>query len=1108
MDSIWQLDSLDWSTEELLDPSRDPTFSLFFDKTHPLTHSTSEVDPDNTDLIVPDPDSTEDVASVPSPTPSADTTTADMLRTTLEHWLKQSLASSLSDLASLYVAGHPLCSIPPEVAPLVSVNVLYHVYEQYGCLPARISSIDYDTPLPTYLIELPSASSFLTLRVAVSWPTLKHRTAISQYRLAAGNLSIQAALSYEQPMFTNVKSYLCNNLQLRRMGLADSSPVHQQDTCAPAKDLIPAPFDIWPSAIYSSTPSDKITSGDAELNRRAWPAIRCIKLQDQFTPSNTSERTKEPSNNVPLFLTQRETDSGEGLERFEPTLLMKRFKKWRGEVQDEQHLPDDLDADLGALDLEEDLRLLEEEGEFLFRNEMDVEDYKGLCPKHDLRRMLKAASGEDAAADNIMEQFLRMEHDDVPTTPTTCDDQEALFDGIGTGGMLLAGQGSVIDLSRVVGWTALNADVLSSTTMESVRAMVDPDFVLEQDLAGSSGKVDRGTLKQIWPRLKRDQQVRLLGQLARMLVVVWDNFNILDDDPRDDPTTQQGLAPGKVDASTDDYEEIHRQTRPDVAGPWVRQDPVEQIETVSISVRQSAEERLRLLEDEFMNRSFLDAVHEAARPVQSQSDGHGGHGQDVNDPLTRPSKDLLTVHAASGGISLAEHVRPQWDLNDIDTAQRMTTTRTRAKESYFAQDKTFILPLRPDSTLECGSVRPFDFSLDDLLIQTDIRPGVAPSSSLLLQDPKIIGVSRWKSIGPRPPSTPFVPPPKDLLPRSTNVFQTTAQGSPYPLVHLFSLPDVFCPVQFGGQEEQVEEEEQVGLAHALARLLAKQRPLAAEFLTEEVEDKERRMYHRWMATWHERSPRAPKATRTRFEMMKILREHCQHGRRLFGQVQGDDNNRDDQDYYYGREGGREGSNSIPRRQQPENKEGADFTTALPSSARCSRCRDEWNEQERTRQEKEQFHKACQVWDKLAADSDQLQRKEGERQRWEYGYGQKRTVDDAKQTQWNQVGKEEANLALEGLGLSNAQQHSLAQLLGLGLGLGLGSVGYAGGGVGMGKSTLIKVEERGAINHNDDVEGKLIPGTTTAETRTMTHPWRLSGEEQAIVESHLWGTMRQ
>lgn len=716
-----------------------------------------------------------------------------------------------------------------------------------------------------------------------------------------------------------------------------------------------------------------------------------------------------------------------------------------------------------------------------------------------------------------------MEQGDVPKAPSTCDDQGALFDDSGTGDMLLAGQGCVIDLPLVVGWTAINADVLSSTTMESVRAMVDPDFVLEQDMAGSSARVVRGTLKQIWSRLDRVQQSYLLGQLVRMLVAIWDDFNILDDDSHDDPTSQHGRAPGKVDASTDDCKEIHCQTRPDGAGPWVRQDLVEQTAAVSISERQSAEERLRLLEDEFMNRSFLDAIREANMPVQSQAVGHGDIGQNINGFLTRPSRDIFTVHATSSGISSAERARPPWDLDDIDTAQRMTTTRARAKESHFAQDKTFILPLRPGSTLECGSVRPFDFSLDDLLIQADKRPEVSPSSSLLLQDPKIIGVSRWKSIGPRPPSTSFVLPPKDLLPRSTNVFQTTAQESPYPLVHLFSLPDVFCPVQFGGQEEQEKEDEQGGLAHVLARSLAKHRPLAAEFLTEEVEDKERRMYHWWMAAWHERSPRAPKATRRRFEMVKILREHCQHGRRLFEQVQCDDNNSDDRDHYYGRGGrggGREGNNSIlqvrsrrplpPRQQQPENKEGADFTMAPPSSARCSRCRDEWNEQERTRQEKEQFHKACQVWDRLAVDGDLLQRKEGQRQRWEYGYGQNRTGDGAQQTRCDQVGKEEAKVALEGLGLSSAQQHSLTQLLGLRLGLvlGLGSVGFAGGGVGMGKSTLTSVAEKGVINHNDDIEGRLTPGTTTTETTpgTMTHPWRLSEEEQAIVEAHLWGAM--
>ncbi|KAH7028398.1 hypothetical protein BKA57DRAFT_253698 [Linnemannia elongata] len=236
-------------------------------------------------------------------------------------------------------------------------------------------------------------------------------------------------------------------------------------------------------------------------------------------------------------------------------------------------------------------------------------------------------------------------------------------------------------------------------------------------------------------------------------------------------------------------------------------------------------------------------------------------------------------------------------------------------------------------------------------------------------------------------------------------FKRTAQGSPYPLVHVFSLPDVFCPVQFGGQEDQEDQEEQEGLAHDLARSLAKQRPLAAEFLTEEVEDKERRMYHRWMAAWHERSPRAPKATRTRFEMMEILRKHCQNGRRLFGQVQGDDNNRYDRDYYYSRGGGggagggREGYNSIPHvgsdghyhhnSHSRENKEGgglyygaAFFSPLFEMQGRMERAGED-----STR--KGAVPQSLSGLGQLAVDGDQLQRKEEHRQSWEYGYGQKR-----------------------------------------------------------------------------------------------------------------------
>ncbi|KAF8944288.1 hypothetical protein BGZ47_004429 [Haplosporangium gracile] len=542
MDAIWQLDSLDWTTEELLDPSRDPAFSLFFNKSHPLATFTSEVNPDSTDLVVPDPDPTEDAAFAPPPTPSVDTTTTDVSRTMLEHWLKQSLASSSSDettpsarIASPNDLGHPLCSISPEVAPLVSVNVMYHVYKQHNSLPIRISPADYDMSLQTYCIELPSTFSSSALRVAVSWPTIKHRTLSGQNRFATKSSSIPTTLHYEQPVSTNVKAYLHNNLQLRRMGLTDPSSMQKQATPAPVKDIMLTPFDAWQSAIHSTTPSDKIASEDAEQSRGAWAAIRCIKPRDQFSASTISEQTKAPSDNVPLFLSQKETDSGEGLERFEPTLLMNRFGRWR-EAQDKQHLPDVLDADLGALDLEEDLRLLEEEGEFLFRNKINVEDYKDLCARHSLQHMLKTASDEGEAVDDIMDQFLRMEYDDVPTTPTSCDDQVALFGDTGTDDKLLTAQGPVMDLPRIIGWTVLNTDVLSSTTMGPVQAVVDPDFVLEQDLAGSSGMTIRGTLKQIWPRLDGAQQACLLNLLTRMLVAIWDNFDILDDNQRDDST--------------------------------------------------------------------------------------------------------------------------------------------------------------------------------------------------------------------------------------------------------------------------------------------------------------------------------------------------------------------------------------------------------------------------------------------------------------------------------------------------------------------------------------------------------------------------------------------
>ncbi|KAF9129070.1 hypothetical protein BGW39_004497 [Mortierella sp. 14UC] len=972
-------------------------------------------------------------------------------------------------------------------------------------------------PLPTYLVELPKTSPSISsaIRVIASWPSAKLPVMGGQHRHATTNLPVPPALSYEQPASSNVKAYLHNNLQLRRMGLAGTdSPPQKTPTTFIAnlitsklelfKDLASAHLDKWPSALYSTALSDKIISRETELRRRAWPAIHCIKKRDQFSSSNMSDRTKEASGNVPLFLNQRGNNEWEGLERFEPTILVKRFKKWR-EAQDELHLPDDHDADLEALDIEDDLRLLEEEGEFLFRSNLGVEDYKSLC-----------------AVDNLMDRFLRMDHHEVPITPTSSNNQGTVLDDADAGDLLQAGQDPVMQLPRIMGWAAFNSDVMQTNSREKIQAMVDPDFVLEQDVTGSTHEFVRGTLKQIWPRLDSVQQHRLLRLLARMLIGVWDNFDILDDDQHDTSPAGQGR-----DVSLNEQKEIHCQTRPDGAGPWTLQNDADQNTTVAVSQRQSAEDHLRQVEEEFMNRPFFDAVREATKPAQSQPVQH--RDQNIDDRLNLPLRTTITVpdrvgrDIHSGGTSTTGGAHSPLNLDDHDTCQRMTTTRARTKESLMVQDRTFILPLRPADTRECGSVRPFDFSLDDLLVQATARQG----SRLLpqLQDPTIVGVSRWKSVGPRPPSTPLFQLPKELLPRSSNVFQTLAQGSPYPIVHLFSLPDVLCPVQFGGQEEGGEESVLHGFSHVLVRTLAKHRPLAAEFLTEEVEDKERRMYHRWMAAWHERSPRAPKATRMRFEMMMLLRQHSQEGRRLFASVndQGNGTNRyrGDGDYCYGQGGGGSWDNSIPQYssrtglshrptssplQQPENNEEADFDYETPSSARCSRCRDEWSEQKRTRRERKRFHEACELLDKMVVD--ECHRQGGRGGRGEEGRdshdGQKWTANYARQTQWDQVGKEPMAL---GLGLSNAQQHSLSQLLSLGLGMGL-SAGFGSVG-GMGSS--FAVGSRGVSGSGED---KSTTGTTATMTGTTTgasrdsHPWRLSEEERAIVETHLWGAVRQ
>ncbi|KAF9921901.1 hypothetical protein FBU30_008022, partial [Linnemannia zychae] len=627
------------------------------------------------------------------------------------------------------------------------------------------------------------------IKVAVSWPIVKHHGNHAQSRYSAGNLAIPTVLSYEPPLPVNVRAYLHNINHLRFMGLASrwsispqSRPVPGPAESAPSTFTSTGPasiaFSTWALAIYSSTLSDRIVIQSYELDRRAWPA------------KHYSEK-------------------------------------------------------------------------------------------------------------DILSQYIHMEDDEdgVSTTPICYDDQKSILKNIATLESLIDRQGAVFNLPEIIGWATFNTDISLTTSKESTQIKVDPDFVLEQHLKAASDSAIRGPLKQIWPQLDDYQQKRLLVLMARMLVDVWDNFDILDDGSQYDACLNcpdSNLNYDTANNSLEDHEDIHCQTRPAGIGVWTPK-----VETnMPESARKPPKDQLNQMEEQFMERTFHDALQEATRSTQSQTIGcQIRHNFDPSAWITKNSfvESDNDDYSSNEGFRGPE-TRPFWCMDDIDTCQQMTTTRARVKESCFAQDKAYILPLRPDSVHNCGSIRPFDFSMDDLLIQ--VTPCQEPTLSSV-KDLEIIGVSRWKSIGPRPPPTLFMPHSKHH-PKSSNVFQAMAQNSPYPLIHLFSLPDILCPVQFGGQGH--EKENQEGNAKILACTLAKHRPLAAEFFTDELVDKEKKMYHRWMAAWHEHSPQAPKAARTRYEMIKILRRHCHDGKRLSMNITQDmTGHKDIKSFYYRQE---------------------------------------------------------------------------------------------------------------------------------------------------------------------------------------------------------------
>ncbi|KAF9389939.1 hypothetical protein CPC16_005463 [Podila verticillata] len=210
--------------------------------------------------------------------------------------------------------------------------------------------------------------------------------------------------------------------------------------------------------------------------------------------------------------------------------------------------------------------------------------------------------------------------------------------------------------------------------------------------------------------------------------------------------------------------------------------------------------------------------------------------------------DLETLHDTMNGAAHPAHLRGVDDEPLITVTagstlhQRMTTTRAAAIESLTRKDAVEI-----QEGIMSERMRQFDFSLDDLLVQ---QPSVANMDpfAVVSDRPKVVGVARWKIFDPANTC------PISLIPGSVNPLQAKARLSSYPLVHLFTPPDILC---INSAQENWQN---------LARRVARHSTAAAEFMMDLQSTKERKLYHRWMAAWHARSSHSPTETLARFEL--------------------------------------------------------------------------------------------------------------------------------------------------------------------------------------------------------------------------------------------------
>ncbi|CAO3571753.1 unnamed protein product [Mortierella alpina] len=744
------------------------------------------------------------------------------------------------------------------------------------------------------------------------------------------------------------------------------------------------------------------------------------------------------SENVQLCLDHDDHPSEPHLV-FKPSLLLKRFQAWTETMESHDLLSMPCDGRRFSVD-HDDPSLLSELGEFLSRHGLDPAAYRRLCSRHRPPSLSCSMDdqissipwGENTGIDytDMPESDLSAKKDELDLLEEYCTLDESSAETISRSKQ----EPAAIRLPRILSWfvSSLGEASIHTTAQESSAYCPGPDFLLEDNTmdgqAGSFQATVQGTLKDIWTKLNNQQQQHLMLTLVKMLVNIWTNFDILDDSDFND------LFEPSKDAHSDDHleplslqcgvEQRASSPQPLPSTPVGHVSPMSEyrqsasthqwegsVEQTSVKV--SAAERLVHLEDEFLNRTFLDAFKDATTPSPAASclsldtimsvfdDRLIAIPQEQSPPQKRrridTEQDGYWHDLVSHGRRTCEEGLPRTLNSGVGSSQRMTTTRAEVLDFGASQKAGSVVTLIDGDKQAGTGMRQFDFSIDDLVVaatnETYPQDGDGRSCFPHHSKCEIVGVSRWKTSGG---ARVLDGQTHDRSPHSTNVYQICARGSAYPLMHLFSVPDIFCPVELGGQCT-VQQLHSGGIAGEFVRLLGRYSPEAGEFMTDTLQDKERALYHRWMAAWHERSPLAPKASKVRFELMRMVSRRKVAGVGLEAQREQLNpaptlSHQDDDKREY--EGMATGLNSTapqayrPLRpiqqgqghvQQPSGGR-VSLSVAANLKAGCSRCAEEEFEQKMRAEDQAWFNSTAQVVDKAHAQERREREQQDIRQR--------------------------------------------------------------------------------------------------------------------------------